>query len=328
MSAAVLSVSGLTVSVGRGAQRYLAVDHVGFEVPAGGSLGVVGESGSGKSLTLRALMALLPPGTRAEGGVVALAGEPLAFNGPGARRSRRGRLAMVFQDPLSGLDPVQTVGAQVAEVPRRVLGTSRATARQRAIELLRLVGLPDPERRSHVFPHQLSGGMRQRVLIAMALASEPKVLLCDEPTTALDVTVQAQVLELLDDIRRRFGVAVVFVSHDLAVVRQVSDQLAVMYTGRIVETGPTTDVLGHPGHPYTLGLLEAVVDLDDVDRMPQAIPGLLPDLARLPTGCSFHPRCRFASDDCAGEVPALRPLLADDDERRTACKYPERMFAG
>jgi oligopeptide/dipeptide ABC transporter ATP-binding protein len=328
MSAAVLSVRDLTVSVGRGGRRYLAVNNVGFEVAAGGALGVVGESGSGKSLTLRALMALLPPGVRAESGAVELAGAPLAFNGPGARRSRRGRLAMVFQDPLSGLDPVQTIGAQVAEVPRRVLGTSRAEARRRALELLRLVGLPDPERRYRVFPHQLSGGMRQRVLIAMALASEPKVLLCDEPTTALDVTVQAQVLELLDDIRQRFGVAVVFVSHDLAVVRQVSDQLAVMYTGRIVETGPTTDVLGHPCHPYTQGLLEAVVDLDDTDHRPRTIPGLLPDLAHLPTGCSFHPRCRFASYDCAVAVPDLRPLAAEVDDRRTACKYPERMYPG
>ena len=234
-------------------RRYVAVRDVSFEVPAGGSLGVVGESGSGKSLTLRALMALLPPGVRAERGVVELAGEALPFAGPGARRARRGRLAMVFQDPLSGLDPVHTVGAQVAEVPRRVLGASAAASRRRAVELLRLVGMPDPERRAHAFPHQLSGGMRQRVLIAMALASEPKVLLCDEPTTALDVTVQAQVLELLDDLRRRLGVAVVFVSHDLAVVRQVADELAVMYTGRVVETGPADEVLRPPGPPVHLG---------------------------------------------------------------------------
>ena len=260
---------------------------------------MVGESGSGKSLTLRALMALLPRGVRAERGVVELAGEALPFTGPGARRARRGRLAMVFQDPLSGLDPVYTVGTQVAEVPRRVLGASAAASRRRAVELLRLVGMPDPERRAHSFPHQLSGGMRQRVLIAMALASEPKVLLCDEPTTALDVTVQAQVLELLDDLRRRLGVAVVFVSHDLAVVRQVADELCVMYTGRVVETGPADEVLGHPAHPYTLGLLEAVVDLDDTAHSPLAIPGALPDLAHVPSGCPFHPRCRFASDDCA-----------------------------
>jgi oligopeptide/dipeptide ABC transporter ATP-binding protein len=303
------------------------VQDVGFEVPVGGSLGVVGESGSGKSLTLRALMALLPPGVRAERGVVELAGEPLPFAGPGARRARRGRLAMVFQDPLSGLDPVHTVGAQVAEVPRRVLGASGPASRRRAVELLRLVGMPDPERRSHAFPHQLSGGMRQRVLIAMALASEPKVLLCDEPTTALDVTVQAQVLELLDDVRRRLGVAVVFVSHDLAVVRQVCDQLAVMYTGRLVETGRTGDVLDQPAHPYTLGLLEAVVDLDDVDHLPRTIPGALPDLAHVPSGCPFHPRCRFASEDCAGEVPGFRYLHDGASARGTACKYPERVSA-
>ncbi|HMK97480.1 MAG TPA: ABC transporter ATP-binding protein [Acidimicrobiales bacterium] len=325
MSAAVLRVRDLTVSVGRGTRRHVAVRDVGFEVPAGGSLGVVGESGSGKSLTLRALMALLPAGVHAERGVVELAGEHLPFTGPGARRARRGRLAMVFQDPLSGLDPVQTVGAQVAEVPRRVLGKSLSVSRRRAVELLRLVGMPDPERRLHVFPHQLSGGMRQRALIAMALASEPKVLLCDEPTTALDVTVQAQVLELLDDVRRRLGVAIVFVSHDLAVVRQVCDRLAVMYTGRLVETGPAGDLLDHPAHPYTLGLLEAVVDLDDVDHRPRTIPGMLPDLAHVPTGCPFHPRCRFASEDCAGEVPPLRHLEGGESTRATACKYPERV---
>lgn len=337
MSAAVLSVRDLTVSVGRGSRRLVAVDEISFDVPAGGSLGIVGESGSGKSLTLRALMALLPPGVRVERGTVELAGEVLPFSGRGARQARRGRLAMVFQDPLSGLDPVQTVGHQVAEVPRRLIGASWAESRRRAVDLLRLAGMPDPERNAHAFPHQLSGGMRQRALIAVALATEPQVLLCDEPTTALDVTVQAQVLELLDDLRCRLGVAVVFVSHDLAVVRQVCDHMAVMYTGRLFETGPSAALLDHPAHPYTAGLLEALVDLGDLDRVPQAIPGMLPDLAHVPTGCPFHTRCRVASEDCASTAVTLRPVtvgaLAEETvdnaawggPRATACIHADRV---
>jgi peptide/nickel transport system ATP-binding protein len=327
MPGPVLAVHGLKVSVGRGRRRVLAVDDIDFEVAAGGALGIVGESGSGKSLALRALMALVPAGVRVEGGVVELAGEPLPMLGPGARRARRRRLAMVFQDPLSGLDPVRTVGTQVAEVPRRVLGQSRAASRKRAVDLLRMVGMPDPEQRAGAFPHQLSGGMRQRVLIAMALASEPKVLLCDEPTTALDVTVQAQVLELLDELRRRLGLALVFVSHDLAVVRQVCDELAVMYAGRFVETGGADALLDRPAHPYTLGLLEAVVDLDQPNRAPRAIPGLPPELGHLPPGCPFQPRCRFASADCVLTMPSLEPWSPGGTGRRTRCLYPERLPA-
>ncbi len=325
MNNAVLAVRGLEVSVSRGARRLVAVDDVGFEIPEGGSLGIVGESGSGKSLTLRALMALLPPAARAEGGVVELAGQPLPLSGPEARKARRRRLAMVFQDPLSGLDPVRNVGVQVAEVPRRVLGESRPASWRRAIELLGLVGLPDPERHSRSFPHQLSGGMRQRVVIAMALATEPKVLLCDEPTTALDVTVQAQVLDLLDSLRSRLGVAIVFVSHDLAVVRQVCDQLAVMYAGKFVETGPASEVLDRPAHPYTAGLLEAVVDLDEPNRAPRSIPGMPPDLAQLPPGCAFAPRCRFESVDCTMVKPALTPFGPGGLPRSTRCIHPERL---
>lgn len=270
-------------------------------------------------------MALLPPAARAEGGAVSLAGQPLPLSGPDARKSRRRRLAMVFQDPLSGLDPVKNVGVQVAEVPRRVLGESRPASWRRAIELLGLVGLPDPERHARSFPHQLSGGMRQRVVIAMALATEPKVLLCDEPTTALDVTVQAQVLELLGSLRSRLGVAIVFVSHDLAVVRQVCDQLAVMYAGKFVETGPASDVLDRPAHPYTVGLLEAVVDLDEPNRTPRSIPGMPPDLAQLPPGCPFAPRCRFESLDCTMVQPLLTPFGSAVPPRATRCIHPERL---
>jgi oligopeptide/dipeptide ABC transporter ATP-binding protein len=321
--------------VSRGPRRLVAVNDVGFEIAEGGSLGIVGESGSGKSLTLRALMALLPPAARAERGVIELEGHSLPLSGPDARKARRRRLAMVFQDPLSGLDPVRNVGVQVAEVPRRVLGQSRSASWRRAIELLGLVGLPDPERHSRSFPHQLSGGMRQRVVIAMALATEPRVLLCDEPTTALDVTVQAQVLELLDSLRSRLGLAVVFVSHDLAVVRQVCDQLAVMYAGKFVETGPTSEVLDRPGHPYTAGLLDAVVDLDEPNRAPHSIPGMPPDLAQLPPGCPFAPRCRFESADCTVVKPELSPFDAGapmratpmrvTPMRATRCIHPERL---
>jgi oligopeptide/dipeptide ABC transporter ATP-binding protein len=274
-------------------------------VAPGRALGLVGESGSGKSLTLRAAMALLPPAARVDFGTIELSGEALPALGRSARRARRGRVAIVFQDSLSALDPVQTAGAQVAEAPRYVGGLSRRRAWARAVELLGLVGVPDPERRAHAFPHQLSGGLRQRVAIAIALSTEPALLLCDEPTTALDVTVQAQVLMLLDDLRRQLGLGVIFVSHDLAVVRQLCDVVAVMYAGRIVESGATDVVLGRPRHPYTRALLDAVVDLDAVDRGLRPIGGALPEPGHLPAGCSFNPRCPLASDECRVAVPAL-----------------------
>jgi peptide/nickel transport system ATP-binding protein/oligopeptide transport system ATP-binding protein len=325
MTAPALSVEALSVSVERASGRFLAVDEVSFEVAPGAALGLVGESGSGKSLTLRALMSLLPPAARIETGAVELNGKKLPDSGRAARRARRGRMAMVFQDPLSALDPVYPIGAQIAEVPRRILGLSRRRSWDRTIELLRLVGIPDPARRARAYPHQLSGGMRQRVVIAIALASEPTVLLCDEPTTALDVTVQAQVLDLIDSLRARLHLTVVFVSHDLAVVRQVCDELAVMYTGRLVETGPTTRVLEQPRHPYTLGLLDALVDLDRPVGAPRPIPGALPDIERLPNGCTFHPRCSFATAECAVDRPDLEEILDDRAVRASACFHHDRL---
>ena len=217
----ILEVRDLCVSIGRGDSRFTAVDGISFSVNAGDAFGIVGESGSGKSLTLRAIMALLPTSARLDSGVVVVEGEELATAGHAARVQRRARVAMVFQDPLSALNPVRTIGDQVAEVPRRVLKRSRSESRRRAIELLGLVGVPDPARRFDAYPHELSGGMRQRVAIAMALAAEPAILLCDEPTTALDVTVQAQVLDLIDKLRVELDLAVVFVSHDLGVVREL-----------------------------------------------------------------------------------------------------------
>jgi oligopeptide/dipeptide ABC transporter ATP-binding protein len=327
MSGAALSVVDLGVSVERGSGRFPAVDGVSFDVAAGAALGIVGESGSGTSLTLRARMALVPPGVQIESGTVRLGGDDLPLAGRGARQSRRGRMALVFQDPLSALNPVHPVGAQVAEVPQRVLGLSRRRAWERAIELLRLVGIPDAARRAHAYPHQLSGGMRQRVVIAIALASEPAVLLCDEPTTALDVTVQAQVLDLIDDLRTRLDLTIVFVSHDLAVVRQLCDHVAVMYTGRIVETGPTTRVLERPRHPYTLGLLEALVDLGRPVGAMRPIPGVLPNIEALPDGCPFHPRCRFATPECTQERPPLFEIDDDGVARTSACFHHDRLAA-
>jgi oligopeptide/dipeptide ABC transporter ATP-binding protein len=302
---AILEVRDLCVSIGRGDSRFTAVDGISFSVNAGDAFGIVGESGSGKSLTLRAIMALLPSSARLDSGAVVVEGEELATSGHAARIQRRARVAMVFQDPLSALNPVRTIGDQVAEVPRRVLRRPRGESRRRAIELLGLVGVPEPARRFDAYPHELSGGMRQRVAIAMALAAEPTILLCDEPTTALDVTVQAQVLDLIDKLRVELDLAVVFVSHDLGVVRELCRDVAVMYAGRFAETGPTSDLLRRPRHPYTLGLLRAVVDLDDQVGHLRPIGGTLPDPLHLPSGCAFHPRCPLASAECVSSVPPL-----------------------
>jgi oligopeptide/dipeptide ABC transporter ATP-binding protein len=331
MSTPFLEVRDLTVSVARGDERFVAVDHISFSVSAGDAFGIVGESGSGKSLTLRAIMALLPGSARLEGGTILLDGEELAATGHEARADRRGRVAMVFQDPLSALNPVRKIGQQVAEVPRHVLGRSRRESHERAIELLGLVGIPDPVRRAESYPHQLSGGMRQRVAIAMALGAEPSLLLCDEPTTALDVTVQAQVLDLIDKLRVELGLAVLFVSHDLGVVRELCREVAVMYTGRLVEKGPTAELLQRPHHPYTLGLLRAVVDLDDPVGVLRPIGGTLPDPLHLPTGCAFHPRCPLATQECSQSEPPLVPLPSPDslqvDARASACFHADLVEA-
>jgi len=326
MSQPLLSVDDLSLSLDRPHGGARVVDHVSFQVGKGESLGIVGESGSGKSLTLRATMGLLPTGVNVDGGSVTLAGEPLAFSGRAARSQRRRQLAMVFQDSLAALDPVYTVGYQLSEVGSHVMGLSRKQSWARAVELLDLVGIREPQRRAHAYPHELSGGMRQRAMLALALATEPTVLLCDEPTTALDVTVQAQVLELLARLRRELGLSLVFVSHDLAVVRQLCEQLVVMYTGRIVESGPTEKLLREPLHPYTRGLLDATLDLDDHERA-RPIPGSIPEPGRLPSGCSFHPRCTYATDECAVTdvklTPVGGPQAADPatPSRQSACLH-------
>jgi oligopeptide/dipeptide ABC transporter ATP-binding protein len=313
-----LQVQGLTVTVPTVGGRAEVVHEVSFAARHGEAIGLVGESGSGKSMTLRATMALLPRVACADAGTVVLDGEPLPFEGRSARTLRRGRIALVFQDAASALDPVRTVGSQIAEVAQHVGGIGRGETRSRTLELLELVGIRDPARRARSYPHELSGGMRQRAMLAVALAAEPTALLCDEPTTALDVTVQAQVLALIGELRRRLSLAVVFVSHDLAVIRQVCELVSVMYAGRIVETGPTAAILDRPRHPYTRGLLEAVVDLDSSSAMPEPIPGMIPEPGLLGPGCPFAPRCPLAGPECTvAEIP-LEPI---DSERRVACLH-------
>jgi len=328
---ALLEVSDLTVEVRRHHRTFRAVDGVSLSLPAGGSLGIVGESGSGKSMTLRAVMDLLPRTARVRAGTVQVAGQPVAVGGKRSSADRRRhRLAMVFQDALSALDPVMTVGAQVAEAPRRVAGLSARAARERALELLRTVGIPDPARRYASYPHELSGGLRQRVMIAIALSTDPAVLLCDEPTTALDVTIQAQILALLQDLRGANGLGLVFVTHDLGVVGQICDEIAVMYAGRIVETGPVGEVLAAPRHPYTAALLASAIDVDSAGPLPQAIPGAVPDPLRLPPGCPFQPRCPLAQPDCAaGPVPLhnIGPGHVAPG-RSTACLHDDALAAG
>ena len=323
MSNPALQVEGLVVEIMRDRERFRAVDGVSLTVELGKSIGLVGESGCGKSLTLRAIMGLLPERAVVSAGRVTAAGADLPLAGKRVAAARRGRLGMIFQDPGTALDPVMTCGYQIAEAPRRVLGMSRSRADARALELLRLVGIPDAERRMRSYPHELSGGTRQRVMIAIALSSEPKVLLCDEPTTALDVTIQAQILRLLVDLQEEMGLSIVFVTHELALVGELCQDVRVMYAGRLVESGRTADVLARPLHPYTIGLLRSAVDLDVDVSAPVPIPGSLPDPLNRPVGCAFHPRCFLARPGCeAADVP----LAPAGDGRASACLYVDELM--
>jgi oligopeptide/dipeptide ABC transporter ATP-binding protein len=325
MSDALLEVRDLQVEfrLARGTLR--AVDGASFSVGRGEALGVVGESGSGKTMALRSLVGLLPRAARLVGGEILFEGTDLATAPAGRLRAVRGReISMVFQEPMTALNPVMRVGEQIAEGPLVRLGYSRRRARERALELMKTVGIPEAKRRVNAFPHELSGGMRQRVMIAIALSSEPKLILCDEPTTALDVTIQDQILKLLQGLREELGVGLVFVSHDLAVIAQTCQHVAVMYAGQVVESGPIETVFREPRHPYTLSLLRSVPDFDDVRQTLATIPGSPPDLASPPSGCRFHPRCGFVQNDCvSGEFP-LRPLGGG---RATACIHHEACAA-
>jgi oligopeptide/dipeptide ABC transporter ATP-binding protein len=316
-----LEVADLRVELPLPGRTLRPVDDISFRVEKGQALGLVGESGSGKTLALRAVVGLLSRPGRVTGGSVRFDGTDLVAASPAARRELRGRgISMIFQEPMTALNPVVRVGEQIAEGPLIRLGQSRRQARGRALELMRLVGIPDPEQRYRAYPHELSGGLRQRIMIAIALSCDPQLILCDEPTTALDVTIQDQILKLLERLREELGVSLVFVSHDLAVIAQTCQTVSVMYAGQVVESGTVDEVFRQPRHPYTLGLLRAVPDFDEVRDTLSSIPGAPPDLAAPPPGCRFHPRCPFAQDDClSGEFP-LRPL---EGGRATACIHPD-----
>jgi peptide/nickel transport system ATP-binding protein len=284
-----------------------ALNGVSFAVRAGEVLCILGESGSGKSVTLRTLLQLLPPKRAQIEGSVLVDGQNVLEMSPKVLRDLRGGLvSMVFQEPMTALDPVYTIGQQIVQTVRRHTGCDRAAARKRALELLDLVRIPSPERRFDAYPHELSGGLRQRAMIAMALSCNPRLLLADEPTTALDATVQIQVLILLRRLQRELGMGMIFVTHDLGVAAEIADTIAVMYAGRIVETGPAAEVLRQPLHPYTAGLLASTVLGQSRDRDIDAIPGSPPDLRRLPRGCGFAPRCAKRRPECSVMAPEPR----------------------
>jgi oligopeptide/dipeptide ABC transporter ATP-binding protein len=327
VAASLLSVSSLTLGVRhRGRPDTRIVEDLSLEIAPGERFGIVGESGSGKSLTLRAVAGLLPRGVEVLAGSIVYDGRELVGMPAAARRRLMGpEIAMVFQEPMTALNPVVRVGDQIAEGPRRHLGLSKAEAGRLAVEMMARTGIPDPARRARAYPHELSGGLRQRIMIAMAVSCGPRLLLCDEPTTALDVTVQHQVLKVLEALCTDTGTALAFVTHDLAVVNQTCSDVAVMYSGHVVESGSVRDVLGDPRHPYTKGLLDSAPDFDQPERRLVPIPGFPPNLAARPPGCPFAPRCRFAVDACTAAVPPRVPVAPGHD---AACIESHRIFEG
>jgi peptide/nickel transport system ATP-binding protein len=319
----VLEIAGLEVTFPTQEGPVSAVRGVDLRLDAGKVLGVVGESGSGKTVTMLAALGLLPAGADVSGSVKYRGRELVGLAPRELRKLRGSAMAMIFQDPKTSLNPVQPIGHQIVEGIRiHHPDVKRKEAARRAVELLALVGIPQPDKRARDYPHQFSGGMCQRAMIAMAVANDPDVLIADEPTTALDVTIQAQILDLLRDIRREKGVAIVLISHDLGVVAGLADDVAVMYAGRVVERGTVDDVYGQARHPYTRGLLASVPRLTDDRKGPLlSIGGGAPSLLRLPAGCAFHPRCPHQRPNCQVDDPALRPVAGVE----AACHYAEEL---
>jgi oligopeptide/dipeptide ABC transporter ATP-binding protein len=320
-----LEVKDLTTYFFIGAGVVRAVDGVSYDVREGETVALVGESGCGKTVSALSVMRLVaaPAGRIVSGQVLFKGRDLLALDEEGMRRVRGKEIGMVFQEPMTSLNPVLSIGRQLTETVEIHLGMTPAQARARAVELLGLVGIPDPARRLAQYPHQFSGGMRQRIMVAMALSCNPSLILADEPTTALDVTIQAQILELMKDLSRRLGVAMLIITHNLGVVARYADRVNVMYAGKIIERGTAREIYANPRHPYTLGLLRSVPRLDEPRKSKLSpIEGQPPDLMRLPAGCAFSPRCRYAVERCARDVP---PLGAVGDGHDAACWVADQL---
>jgi oligopeptide transport system ATP-binding protein len=303
-----LEVDGLRVRLPTPDGPATVVDGIDYGVEPGEVFGIAGESGSGKTMSVLALMGLLPPGAAVEGRAIFEGRDLLRLRRRQLRQICGRKLAMVFQDPMTSLHPMLSVGTQLTEHVRRHLGLGRRDAGERALELLREVRIPDPDSAVHAFPHQFSGGMRQRIAIAVALACRPTLLVADEPTTALDVTIQAGIIRLLDRLRSESGLTIVLITHDLGVLSAIADRVAIFYAGRVVEAGSRGDVLSRPRHPYTRGLLDALPHPEAAATPLVAIQGAPPAPRRVPPGCAFHPRCRYARESCREAVPPLVPV--------------------
>ena len=315
-----LQIKGLTIDIDRDSGPARVVDGIDLAVMEGESLGIVGESGCGKSLTMLSLVGLLPNRIHATGGQALFGGRDLLkLSAKELRKVRGSEIGFIFQDPMTSLNPVIRVGDQIAEALVYQKGMAKPEARARAVELLSLVGIPAPEERANAWPHELSGGMRQRVMIAMGLAGHPKLLIADEPTTALDVTIQAQIVDLVRDLKDRLKMSVVWITHDLALIAGLADRIAVLYAGTVVEDAPVDAIFDRPTHPYTKALLGSLPTLagQAMDRLP-SIPGTPPEPGRRPPGCPFAPRCPLAEAACNAAVPKLQPV-GDNARHRVAC---------
>jgi peptide/nickel transport system ATP-binding protein len=328
MSERLLEVKDLSIEIATRRGPATIVDGIDLHVDKGETLGIVGESGCGKSLTMLSLVRLLPNKIRVSTGTAAFAGRDLLqLSSHELRQVRGGKIGFVFQDPMTSLNPVMKIGEQLIEPLLYHREMSKAEARRRAGELLRLVGIPGAEQRLDSYPHELSGGMRQRVMIAIGLACEPELLIADEPTTALDVTIQAQIVDLVKDLRKRLGMSVVWITHDLALIAGLADRICVLYAGTVVEDAPVEQLFAEPAHPYTRGLLASIprMDGEDTERL-NSIGGTPPEPGRRPAGCPFAPRCPMAQEICRTTVPELQPLRGEATPHRVACHVANRVL--